>query len=236
MKPQLLSSFSLLSLSATMKELLILLSIISSTLLSGCDKILQEDEFELRKAHSNLPCDIYMVALSFHDASGNDLVSPLADEKWRSEADKRLNFWPRTINPERYHLDIILSNPYESWDNTIYNFRHEWAESDPPILQPYFKIWERDGLSLENIFHCPAINGNQETLTYEISCPTIFGDNTIHILSTVWKYPSRIGDYLYPVCSMATFDGKKVDISKSVYNTTDYTTYDINLIDIVLNR
>ncbi|MCR5827929.1 MAG: hypothetical protein K6G53_05895 [Bacteroidales bacterium] len=227
-----------------MKKLLILLSIISSILLIGCDKILQEDEFEFRKAHANLPFDVYMIALSFHDASGNDLIAPLAEEQWKSVGDKNLSYWPNTINPERYHLDIILSNPHESWDNTIYNFRHEWEGSDPDKLQPYFKIWERGGLYMENIFDCPAINGRQESLTYEISCPTIFGDNTIHKLSTFWEYPSIASDNtanqrtadLYPLCFRATFDGQEVNVRKSVYYHTDYTTYDINLIDIVLNR
>ena len=198
--------------------------------------------------------DFYWLTVSFKDASGKDLVAPLADERWRMEADKNLSDWPGTINPERYKLDIILSNPHESWDNTIYNSRAR-AGYSPDVNRPYFSISKYnadyegtltytgddiDGCCyLFSNFNIPAINGVQNTLSYKITCPTIFGDSSIHEIVTYWTDNSKDTNKVSsrrPECKAAKFDGNEVLVKKVLVDATSNQKYYSYFVDIILDK
>ena len=204
----------------------------------------------------------YWLTISFRDAAGKDLIVPLAEEKWKMEEDKDLQVWPGTINPERYNLDIVLSNPHQSWDNTIYNFKAT-KEFIPDIYRPYFTIAKFNEQFIGTLTYCgeedsiqdgycylfsqfilPAINGVQEYLTYKITCPTLFGDNSIHEIVTFWNknqlaaqqiINKQMGD-LYPECIKAFFDGNEVSVKKAVVHSTNTKDYYSYFIDIVLDK
>ena len=227
-----------------MNKIAILLSF-TVFLLSGCvpaDRI--EDILEVRESKANLPIDQYMIAIGFRDASGNDLVAPLEAERWIPKGDA---VWWGGINPAKYNLDIILPNPHDSWDNSIYNFRATNGFT-PDVNKPSLTMkkyderynctssfgaqyQEGDGnWYLINTFISPAMNGIQNYLTYKITCPTIFGDNSVHELIVMWNSDSHVSDKdrnsgdLFPEATNATFEGKTVSINK------------LGFIDIVLDR
>lgn len=235
---------------------LIPLSLLLVCILSGCIDNGQKKE-SLPAAYSDLPQDIYCIGISFKNASGNDLIIPLGDERWKPGNDQS---WWGGINPQKYSLDILLPSPHESWDNSIYNFK----ASDgylPDVNSPSFQMIKYDNnyrcsshfgeqysegkgvWYLISNFQCPAINGLQEYLTYSIVCPIIFGDNISHELVAFWDkdpisgYPEgrKSGDY-FPRCSNAKFDGHSVTVKQVITNTVgnrDYYTY---FIDIVLDK
>lgn len=201
--------------------------------------------------------DYYWLTVSFKDASGKDLVAKLGDERWVSSRNQ--SNWAGEINPERYQLDIILSNPHESWDNTIYNTRAKEGVFAPDVNQPYFMIAKYDENHVGTLtykgedsiegdcylfsnFNIPAINGIQNTLTYKITCPTIFGDNATHEIVTWWKegqsFPKDSDEIIfrYPECKSSTFDGKDVIVKKVLVDSANSKEYYSYFIDIVLDK
>lgn len=223
--------------------------------LSCCSKVDME-------VSESFPQDFYWLTISFRDAAGKDLIVPLAEERWMMEEDKDLLVWPGTINPERYNLDIVLSNPDNSWDNTIYNYKAT-KYFTPDVYRPYFTIAKFNEQFVGTLTYCgeedsvkdgycylfsqfiiPAINGVQEYLTYKITCPTLFGDDSTHEIVAFWnKDPFTVGQSkdrkkgaLYPECTKALFDGNVVSVKKAVAHsakTKDYYSY---FIDIVIDR
>lgn len=204
-----------------------------------------------------LPIDYYWLTINFRDASGNDLIAPLGDERWKPARDH--SNWAGEINPDKYKLDILLSNPHESWDNTIYNYMATEAFI-PDENRPYFTIAkynedfkgtltykgeQLDGYCyLFSNFGIPAINGLQQSLTYNITCPAIFGDNLTHNIVTYWaedKNASNNSDdetilFQYPQCTGASFDGKEIIVKSAVVYATESRQYYSYFIDIALDK
>lgn len=207
----------------------------AAMMLMGCE------ESTLSGVNDARPTDRYWLAVSFKDASGNDLVAPLKEEIMN--------------NPNVYQLDVILSNPHESWDNTIYNVRAKPGLFIPDVRRPYFSIAKYDDSSVRTIspsgeefidgdyslfsdFSIPAINGLQNSLTYIITCPTIFGDNTKHEIVVFWdEDPAPLMDaFKHPECRSAIFEGKDVDVKKMLLDPSDTQKYYCYLLEIVLDR
>lgn len=238
-----------------MKRIILSLLLVCVTI-SGCKGIIQEEEF-LPEAHSDLPHDVYRIGISFHNASGDDLIIPLGDERWKPGNDQS---WWGGINPKHYNLDILLPNPHESWDNSIYNFRAS-AGYLPDENRPSFQMIKYDhnykcssffggqysegegSWYLISTFQCPAINGLQDYLTYHIVCPIIFGDNLSHELVAFWDrdpfsgYPEeRKSGEIFPRCTNAKFDGYNVTVKQEITESADNRDYYTYFIDIVLDR
>ena len=213
---------------------------VTGLMLSGCDKN------SLSGLNAARPIDFYWLTVNFKDDSGNDLVALLGKESRESAVDP--SYWDGRINPELYQLDVILSNPHASWDNNIYNAR------GCDVNQPYFSMViynEEDEVALSSFkgasetegycylfsnFHIPAINGIQDSLTYKIMCPTIFGDNLIHEITAYWKENIKDSEgERYPECIDATFDGKEVRVKKILVDSAVNRNYYSYFIDIVLD-
>ena len=70
----------------------------------------------------------YRLHINFKDAAGNDLVASLGEEYYISESWRTK--WVNEINPDKYSLDIILSDgvnatkPY--YTLAKYNDNHSW--------------------------------------------------------------------------------------------------------------
>lgn len=228
----------------------LMLSIVSLSLL-GCGKN------NFLPGSDAMKMDYYWLTVSFKDASGKDLVAKLGDERWVSSRNQ--SSWAGEINPERYKLDIVLSNPHESWDNTIYNTRAKEGVFAPDVNQPYFMIAKYDENHVGTLtykgedsiegdcylfsnFNIPAINGIQNTLTYKITCPTIFGDNATHEIVTWWKegqsFPKDSDEIIfrYPECKSSTFDGKDVIVKKVLVDSANSKEYYSYFIDIVIDK
>lgn len=221
------------------------------SVLTGCDKT------PFLPGSDVLPVDFYWLTVSFRDASGNDLVAPLGEERWKPERDH--SNWAGEINPDKYKLDIILSNPHETWDNNIYNTRAKDGVI-PDVNRPYLSIAkynedykgtltykgeELDGYCyLFSNFNIPAINGIQKSLTYKITCPSIFGDNQIHEIVTYWGDDTEVADnakkgkaiFRYPECKGAMYGGKDVTVTKVEVEASVSRRYYGYFIDIVLDK
>lgn len=205
----------------------------------------------------------YRISFSFKDADGNDLAEPFAEEQWIRKGDSR---WWGEINPDKYRLDFILPNPPDWWDNTIYN--HKAATGFiPDVHRPYFVMYRFDdkGVMSENA-HSAEENDNcswylyhdfgfdiawfdlQKTVKYQITCPTIFGDNEIHEFLTYWKEDEDLNPVAaerFATCTKVEYDGKVITPKKGVtiihYEFPDpYEDVDVTfvnyLVDIVVDK
>jgi hypothetical protein len=187
--------------------------------------------------------DVYFLSISFKDGSGNDLVAPLGDEKWKQPGD--ISYWSGEINPDRYNLDIVSSSPLETTSHP----NHIPANTRPYFLMDKFDenykiIEEGDGIwYLSNETQWNGRSGIQEYLTYKITCPTIFGDSSIHELVAWWDKDPFVAEHskdrntgaLYPECKKATFDGKDYSVKQVKIENGVWTFYGY-FIDIVLDR
>ena len=232
-------------------------------IVSGCN----EDNFtadNLRKASSNdRQYNVYEIAISFSDPLHNDKVAPLGGDRWNPSGENAA--WWGGVDPNKYTLDIILPNPHESWDNTIYNFKATYGFR-PDVNKPYFTMIKYDenynmtsffggdykegngSWYLTNTFASPVINGWQNYLTYKITIPSLFGDNSVHDLIVYWgDDPLNVRDethpIIYPEAVEATFDGKDFAVKKKVQvEHYELGTGDIDnvrmqyFLDIVLDR
>ena len=239
-----------------MKRIAIIIAIVTC-IFSGC---VPQDNLEIteRKTNAVLPLDFYVIAIGLRDTRGNDLVLSLGEERWKSTNE---TYWYGGINPDKYNLDIILPNPADSWDNSIYNIKAR-SGTIPDVIKPTLTIckWdddykrtsyfgkeysEGDGYwYLHSSFSSPYINGLQEYLTYKITCPGLFYDNTVHELIVMWE-PDPIvsgnskdrkpGD-AYPVATKALFDGKEIKVNKILTSQTEYRDYYTYFFDIVIDK
>ena len=203
-------------------------------MLSSCGKELSPDvEMDVKGQDCALPVIWYWVGISFIDADGNDLTTPLI---YRSGHDRN----PLFANPEKYNLDILLE---------------DGSKQDAENLE-YFQMYNHFGNDghyyLFNEFFMYSADLQKE-LVYEINCPTVFGDNAVHEIVTCWIDDPEVAykidpEHVYdadnhrilqqtPQCISATIAGRALDVNKAVImhgiNGKDYYTY---LIDIVLDR
>ena len=202
-------------------------------LLSSCGKDISTDTEEDMVGHGYaFPRISYWVCMSFVDGEGNDLATPLI-----SAGDDRN---PLHANPEKYNLDILLS---------------DGSKQDVENVE-YFQIYNHFGNDgryylFNDFFMYSADLQNQ--LTYKITCPTVFGDNSVHEIVTCWiddpavaykKDPGHVYDseghrimQQTPQCTSATFDGKEILVKKIVFTQDmkgkEYYSY---FLDIVLDR
>lgn len=177
----------------------------------------------------------YYLSISIKDATGRDLVAPLSDDQWMPEGD---SYWTGNINPERYTFDIKLSNPDE-WISRRYIGKGNYS--------PKFMLVHSDGTDNYWLFSdCANLrkNGIQNPLLFCVTCPTIFGENSVHEIATYWdEDPAIPADErdavrgaLYPECIKALFDGKEVIVKKSLYQHTEQRDYYNYLIEIKLDK
>jgi hypothetical protein len=148
----------------------------------------------------------YQLALSFQDASGNDLVKGI-------ELKEDPGGFSSTVRSDLYVLDVILYEQCENWDNRIYNVPARPGMT-PDVQRPYMQAREgNDGYYyLANRFGytadgCPA----QEILTYKLTCPYLFGDEEIHEFVTYWDVPEeREWHGVYAKCYLIEYEGKAI--------------------------
>ena len=198
------------------------------------------------------PVWVYDIAISFKDSDGNDVVKPLVDEQWTS--DPTHDGWIREINPEKYHLDVIYSNPPDWYDNSIYN-RRAYPGFIPDVHTCDFRGFRNSQNTSVSPWYLRHYNNSHridlwgeevQDLTFEITCPTIFGDESIHEVETYWEQGEKPVVYKSnAVCTKVLFAGKEYTPQKQVevfnyefpdpsYNVTVEMIY--YSVDIVLDK
>lgn len=217
-----------------------MLSAVVALAVCGCDKAPLEDY---------APAYTYILCVSFEDASGNDLVAPLGEERYtRSNA---VNYWTGDINPNKYMLDVKYSQlpasapAYVIPNNSYPRLGMGKFDNNYQCISHFVEQYEEEGgkyylfSELSLLKHSWGLDTpRQDYIIYNISCPTIFGDNSFHELVAYWDDDpvySTYGDE-YPECVEAEFDGYKINVKKALYHSVETRNYYAYFIDIVLDK
>lgn len=160
----------------------------------------------------------YNLYLSFQDSSGTDLAKGI-------EYNRSLG----AVVDSVYTLDIIIAEPCWNWDNDIYNAPpRPGFEPDVnrqrlglSIYKGYSYLTNQFGLPLDD---CPK----QEILIYQMKCPYLFGDNTLHELVTYWDIPKDERDPS-ATCYRIEFEGQ--EITPNTMNEYSYVSTAILILE-----
>ena len=187
----------------------------------------------------------YSLAISFTDSEGKDLVKPLADEQWMSNP--KLTHWAEEINPDKYTLDVIYSNPPDWYDNDIYNHR-AYPGFVPDVNRRYFRVSQINQNMLDSPWYLTYYDytdidmwGEEvQNMVFKITCPSIFGDDSTHNVETCWEQGEKPEIFLSDAkCTKVVFDGKQYFPEQKVY-VIHFESQDVErvyyAIDIVLDK
>ena len=216
---------------------LVLLCVLCVSIVACNSKMETEPEFTAKDNLFDKGGYDYSISVSFIDKEGNDLVAPLAAERYIKNS--RGNNWEGEINPDKYSLEITLSKPTADFKR---------YHSPQPIRDgsgSYFWIsdYQQDTYYLSNVFNyfryqyaddnydSVVENPMQEYVKYRIFCPTIFNDNTIHELVVYWDNDNVQGLWAEMKCIKALFEGKECEVVIQEFDGI----FD-NIIKIVLDR
>lgn len=207
----------------------LVLVFVAFCVLSSCgEDVIAPADKEVR-SDANDPCDAYELNIIIKDKSGNDLVFLLKDD-W-SDTHTGL------INPDLYSLDLKKTSPNEWLHRTFHKFGAMVSE----YYYPEFAICkyspEDEYFSLYNIMTLFSADGWQDSLTYRITCPTIFKDSLSHDIVAFFgedPYAYRRINFTWPGCTKVLFDGKEVPVKSVLYDEKNELA--TNIAEIVLDR
>ena len=180
--------------------------------------------------------DYYFLNVSFIGDEGQDLVAPLGEEYYKSDKDRTI--YQGEVNPEKYSLEIETYTSYLGeipfYTAAKFDAQHTMIKARDNGTYPEEGTWY-----LGNNLVYGSAGGRlplQETLIYKVKCPTVFGDDLVHVIETRWEDDIHKGDYIrYPKCSRATLDGKEITPSKGItYNEAKDIQYTAYFLDIKL--
>ena len=141
----------------------------------------------------------YSLSFHFQDSEGNDLS-------------KGVDHGEILVNSD-YKLDIILSKQSELWDNKIYQPVNE----DPSVIyddhSPKLVYLDLNGQAyIGNQFTLyTGLVDHQKILTYQITCPYIFGDDDVHFLTTYWRdLGEKYNTEYFVECYKVEFEGQVI--------------------------
>ena len=200
----------------------------------------------------------YFLHISFKDKAGNELVAPLAADQFMSVPS---SVWFGEIDTLKYSLSIVMSNPGSSEDTKSYYLpplrvssqaSAGWNTRRPSVTLTKFDdqlvmvqslsdgSFPDEGKWYMDFHYSVATNtsNQQEYLIYKFSCPTVFGDKSVHDIKAFWgKGDEKSYLEIYPACTKVVLDGKEYTAYKGVTyldnNGSAYTSY---FVEIVLDR
>ena len=211
----------------TMKQISVLLAMIMFLSMASCI----EPTSGYRSERERRGVYHYWVNVSFCDKDGKDLIAPLVEA--RSVGNEPINPWLFEINPDKYKLEICLSDSFVPGKNEDAVFHIEYNDkSKKYYLQhdfSYFK-WDYVDGNRNNL----ASNPRQKYITYRMLFPELFGDNEEHELVVYWDYDRTIMEYEPIPCSEVIFDGEKCDSNQKKYEEGIIATSE-NYIDIIVD-
>jgi hypothetical protein len=165
----------------------------------------------------------YNISFVFQDAEGNNLAEGIDLEDWTPvDVPKEQATFGQVVSD--YKLDIILSKQSDKFNST--------NEYYHPILI-YTKTDDCICIG-NNLILYTGLAEPQNKLTYHITCPYIFGDEEIHVITTYWKELGNKHNATYLAeCYMVEFDGQTItDIRHDPTNRT----YRENYVTLTINR
>ena len=189
-----------------------ILSMFIATTLCNCSSHEEEDPCGCR-----VPAFSYSLYLSFHDASGNDLVKELDFLVW-----DRVNAVYK-IGEEEAGRGIVDPELYEIvFPDKIAKF---WNRETVLYLSKEYKYERFNYAILEFDTFSPITLPFAEKITYKLNYPDLFGDNLTHEIVSYWKFIKTDNDGGGNVlCYRIEFGGK------------EFTVTDGHIVTIVLDR
>jgi hypothetical protein len=157
----------------------------------------------------------YNLHLSFKDKDGNELIAPLAEEKFISD---QSNVWKGEINPEKYKLDFLPAVP--SADTSLMTLTASKYD-DQLCLEPAREdgTFGPEGTWYLNLRGIMINNTDtpQDHLKYKFTCKMIFQDASVHEITAYWTKGEQ-ADYVnyFPVCTKVVVDGKEYTPARGV--------------------
>lgn len=180
--------------------------------------------------------DYYFLNAGFKNGEGIDLVAPLGEEYYKSDKDKTI--FEGEVNPEKYSLEL---ETYTGSQIDTPHFTVAKFDAQHSMLKT-----RNDGTYIGDgtwYLGCNLVYGSaggrlplQQTLTYKVKCPTVFSDDSVHVIETHWVDDIQKGEYTrYPRCTKATIDGRDITPAKGIsYNDNTDNQYSAFFLDIVL--
>lgn len=167
--------------------------------------------------------DVYMIALCFQDALGNNVSESIGAKELGLETSIG-NTNGESVNPDSYLLNIVPRN--------YINGETVPGPDDPPALySSSLGLIKHDklGTCLTNYFSRFRENNNVRKLTYKLQCPSIFGDKETHELVTYWELTENI----YAKCYRIEFKGQEI-VPQIIEN--QYYSFGVIKLDYVQER
>ncbi|MDH6304504.1 hypothetical protein M2459_001237 [Parabacteroides sp. PF5-5] len=161
---------------------------------SSCDFIFGHQERESDAVS-------YYLALSFQDASGNDLVKGIGLEEWGDPTDIPDEYTQSGyVKRDLYILDIVASKAC----------RDVILSKDKRPQNHSLSMDRFDGYSfLENGFGFDIEDcSDEKVITYKLRCPYVFDDYEKHEFVTYWEIPKIHDGVGYAKCIRVEFEDK----------------------------
>ncbi len=170
-----------------MRTFKLLALLIVMTALSGCDLLFNPSD----------PSTHFNLLLTFHDASGKDLVKGIEFIKWTDQLPEE-EIMGGAVSPDLYMMEVLF------------------PDGSPPLVDEYQTLNFQKGTETYNF---PTLDrfGNflyfhiideraMEKITYNLTCPYVFGDDAEHEIIAYCKKKLH-NNY---VCYRILLDGKEI--------------------------
>lgn len=193
-----------------MKHYSLIVTLFTVITLSSCNEII--DDIVAATHHddmTHLTYYDYNLSISFRDSTGKDLVKGMGLE----ELENKSRTTPDYINTDLFRLNIKLSSAKKNttvmrldllqYDNNVSLFLNEYDDSK------YEFVSHRLQQELQDYDF-------QDSMTYELTCPYIFGDEKQHMIKTWWTKSADDITKVYndthynAQCTRITIDGRDV--------------------------
>lgn len=164
------------------------------------------------------------VILSFQDSEGNDLVKAIETAK-----PEFMDITELVVAPDLYSL---VSSP-NRWDMGLYSGGAVLWDNYylHPFLEFYAPYNADDHFRLGIVMPCLP-DREQQTVTYTLTCPQLFGDELAHEIVTYWSKDPNSIPFHSMLCEKVVVDGREFTAGRRPdleWATSSYAT-------IVLDR
>lgn len=209
---------------------------LTALLLLGCEREPIPDGSDtmretMAKAMAMAGMNTYFLHISFKDASGNDLLEPLA--YYTSDPDRR-KYWGE-VNPDDCTLRTIVSSwqypEMTSFSLAKFDENHSWMSTDENGRYGDGGTWY---FTINLCYPARPDGSPYSPLLYDIASKKVFGVSYFRRVTTWWEEGQ-----LYPECIRATLgqpDNKEIIPVKGItYNEQGEPYYVGYFLDIVLD-
>ena len=183
----------------------------------------------------------YYIDISFRDSLDNDLVAALVEESRTPEGD--FSKWTDEINKDKYRLDVLMATPD---GNIISVSLSELTLAKYDVNHRLLSVNDEELNSIEGYYYIEIALitsakefGLREIHTYQLTCSDIFGDSSIHEITSYWTFSLEdvnppLKNDKYPECYGVLFDNQIiVPVRKATETRASHFTH---FVDIIVAR